>query len=93
MCSHSGDLKLDWIQQGVMCLCLKSEGQIPPGTGGGSELPPGDCCCLVWDVLRDWGRSCLTCLLVLWQTWVPWLSCTAAGYCRLISQKLQTIIS
>lgn len=29
MCSHSSDLKLDWIQEGVACLCLKEEGRTP----------------------------------------------------------------
>lgn len=55
MCSHSSDSKLDWIQEGVTCLCLKGEGQNPLVLGG-SELPPGGgCCCLVRDVL--WGRG------------------------------------
>lgn len=53
MCNHSSDLKLNWIQEGVACLCLKEEGQNPL-VPGGSELPPGGgCCCLVWDVLWD----------------------------------------
>lgn len=52
MSSHSSDLKLDWIPQGVMCLCLKSQGQSPPWYPGGVWAPSRS---LLWDV--RWGQG------------------------------------
>lgn len=73
MCSHSSDLKLDWIQEGVTCLCLKGEGQNPLVLGG-SELPPGGRTRLLLPGVGcegcavGPGYSSLTCLPGLWNT-------------------------